>query len=911
MPDMEIFVGAPLETITAVTTQERGLLSYESRFCPDGQDPYTMVQWKTVDVSLKDQDTGAVIFEQFGVEVPITWSERAALIVAQKYFYGKEGTPERETSVRQVVARVVNRIRLWGLEQNYFVCAEDAEAFAADLAYLLLTQRGAFNSPVWFNLGIDARQQQVSACFINSVDDCMSSIAALQETETIIFKQGSGSGVNLSALRSSKERLSGGGIASGPVSFMRGFDAWAGIVKSGGGTRRAAAMRVLNADHPDIVEFVTCKAEQEHVAQLLVKAGLSAHFDDPKGAYALIRFQNANHSIRVTDEFMTKVLYAIEHPDEEVLWDLHAVVTEEVTERIPILALWEKICQAAWSCGDPGIQFDSTFNAWHTCPSDGRINSTNPCGEFAFLDNSACNLASLNLMRFRKIDGTLDIEALKQAVDVFVLAQDILIDKADYPTAAIKSNSMKYRPLGLGYANLGAYLMSIGVPYDSDAGRQIASDVTSVITSQAYLASVNLALVRGPFEAYDRNRAAMLEVMRKHMTSAQERDLGSVSIWDEVIEQGALHGFRNSQVTLCAPTGTISFMMDCDTTGIEPEASLYKMKSLVGGGTVVMENRIVEMALDKLTYQPPARREIMRYLARHKHLDGCSQLLKEHLAVFDCAIPSAGKRVLSPMAHVKMLAAIQPFISGSISKTVNLPNESTPEQIGEIYIKAWQRGIKNIAVYRDNCKKSQPLITAVAAPAVEEATPRIVRRKLANHQTNMHRIRFAFQNIKGYILATPYEDTGMPGEIFVRLSKEGSTMQGLVDGWAQSISYCLQYGVPLEVLVQKFSHTKFEPMGYSTDPDIRFAHSIYDAIVRKLGAVFLHTQMSNGHTDSEVPAEEGFIVENDTDPELEVHTIAPVGSYMDAPPCTECGAIMVRNGSCYSCSTCGATSGCS
>lgn len=911
MQDMESLVGTVPETVTSVIVQERGRLSYESRFCPDEQDPYTMVQWRTTDVSLKDQETGVVIFEQRDVEVPVTWSDRAALIVAQKYFYGKEGTPERESSVRQVVARVVNRIYAWGLDQGYFATKEDAIAFSADLAYLLLTQRGAFNSPVWFNLGIDVRQQQVSACFINAIEDNMASIAALQETETVIFKQGSGSGVNLSVLRSSKERLSGGGIASGPVSFMRGFDAWAGIVKSGGGTRRAAAMRALNADHPDIVEFVTCKAEQEHVAQLLVKAGLSAHFDDPKGAYALIRFQNANHSIRVTDAFMTKVLYAIEHPDEEVLWDLHAVVTGDVTERIPIMALWEKVCQAAWSCGDPGIQFDSTFNAWHTCPSDGRINSTNPCGEFAFLDNSACNLASLNLMRFRKPDGTLDIEALKQAVDVFVLAQDILIDKADYPTAAIKANAITYRPLGLGYANLGAYLMSIGVPYDSDAGRQIASEVTSVITAQAYLASVNLSVTRGFFEAYDRNRAAMLEVMRKHTTLAQERDLGSVSIWDEVMEQGGLHGFRNSQVTLCAPTGTISFMMDCDTTGIEPEASLYKVKSLVGGGTVVMENRIVDMALEKLTYHSAVRKDILRYLARHKHLDGCPALLKEHLPVFDCAIPSAGKRVLNPMAHVKMLAAIQPFISGSISKTVNLPHDATPAQIGDIYIRAWQRGIKNIAVYRDNCKKSQPLITVVAAPAVEESAPRIVRRKLANHQTNMHRIRFAFQNIKGYILATPYEDTGMPGEIFVRLSKEGSTIQGLVDGWAQSISYCLQYGVPLEVLVQKFSHTKFEPMGYSADPDIRFAHSIYDAIVRKLGAVFLHTQMSNGHTDSDAAVEEGFIVENDTDPEMEVRTLAPVGSYMDAPPCTECGAIMVRNGSCYSCSTCGATSGCS
>lgn len=873
---------------------------YEAHFCPEGQDPYTLVQWRLVDVCLREQPSNDIIFEQKDVEVPATWSDRAALIVAQKYFYGKEGTAERETSVRQVVGRVTERIFIWAVEQGYFETKDDARAFVNDLVYLLLTQRGAFNSPVWFNLGVDARQQQISACFINAIEDDMTSIAALQSVETTIFKQGSGSGVNLSNLRSSKERLSGGGIASGPVSFMRGYDAWAGVVKSGGGTRRAAAIRILNADHPDSLEFVTCKAEQEHVAHLLIKAGLSKEFDDPKGAYALVRYQNANHSLRVTDEFMTRVVYALEHPEEEVLWDLHTVTTGEVTERVPILLLWEKVCQAAWSCGDPGLQFDTTVNRWHTCPTDGSIQASNPCGEFAFLADSACNLASLNLMRFRGVDGRLDIEALRHATRVFLMAQEVLVDRADYPTPLIKKNSMRYRPLGLGYANLGAYIMSIGLPYDSEDARHIASEVTSVITAEAYLTSVKLAMAKQPFEAYTQNCAAMLNVMQQHLAAAEERSLESVGLWEEVVEKGTQHGFRNAQATLCAPTGTISFMMDCDTTGIEPEASLYKVKTLVGGGTVVMENRIVEMALEKLTYQSQSRKEILRYLARHKHLDGCPQLLKEHLPVFDCAIPSAGKRVLSPQAHIKMVAAIQPFISGAISKTVNLPHSTTPEQIGETYIESWKQGIKHVTVYRDNCKKSQPLITAVAT--VEEEPLTAVRHKLADHQTNMHRIKFRFSSVKGYVLVTPYEDTGMPGEIFVRLSKEGSTIQGLVDGWAQSISYCLQYGVPLEVLVQKFSHTKFEPAGYSGDPDIKYAHSIYDAITRKLAAVFLKQPITNGHA----PEDDDFAT-HDT---IESALLSKVGDY-DSPPCSECGAIMQRNGSCYVCPTCGINSGCS
>jgi len=878
-------------------------LVYQPMFCPEGQDPYTMVEWKTADAILKDHETGEVIFHQENVEAPVTWSDRAIRIVAQKYFYGKLGTDNREHSVRQIVERVVTTTRTWLVARGYFD-EDNVDAFCNDLTYLLLTQRGAFNSPVWFNLGIEAREQQVSACFINSVADNMDAIAALQRHETAIFKQGSGSGVNLSTLRGSVEHLSGGGIASGPVSFMRGYDAWAGIVKSGGGTRRAAAMRILNADHPDIVDFVECKSVEESIAQLLIKAGLSADFDDPKGAYAKVHFQNANHSVRVTDDFMAKVVYALEHPDEEVLWELKAVKTGEITDRIPVLKLWKSICDACWSCGDPGLQFDTTTNKWHTCPSNGRINASNPCSEFVFLDDSACNLASLNLMKFRKPDGMMDTVALRKATEIFIIAQEALVDNASYPTEEIGRNSRRYRPLGLGYANLGAYLMSIGVPYDSDEGRQVAAEFASMITAEAYCTSARLAAHKGPFDGFDSNRAAMLNVIQQHMTAASDADLGSLGIWEQALELGQLHGYRNAQVSLLAPTGTISFLMDCDTTGIEPEASLYKVKHLVGGGTVVMENRIIDMALEKLTYNKQARGSIMQYLGTHKHLDGCPHILDEHLPVFDCAIPSAGTRCLSADAHLKMTGAVQPFLSGAISKTINLPNHATPKMIGQALIRAWKNGLKAVAVYRDGCKQSQPLITAVTQKVhEEEVKPRAVRRKLANHQMNMHRMRFRFGEVKGYILATPYEDTGMPGEIFVKLSKEGSTISGLVDGWAQSISYNLQYGVPLEDLIRKFSHTKFEPSGYSSDPDIKFAHSIYDAIMRKLAAVFLDPVSNGVHADIEEA------VKAAVDPPSTGNG-ARLDTGIDNPPCMLCGALMTRNGTCYNCPVCGGTSGC-
>lgn len=878
-------------------------LEYEPFFCPEGQDPFKMVEWQRTDAVLKDSE-GNIIFEQKDVEAPTSWSDRAVRIVAQKYFRGKLGTSKRETSVRQIVGRVVAKIEGWVHQQGYFKSRDDVRTFGNDLTYLLLTQRGAFNSPVWFNLGVESEPQQCSACFIQAVNDDMRSIAELQMDETMVFKLGSGSGSNLSSLRSSREYLRGGGTASGPVSFMKGFDAWAGVIKSGGKTRRAAKMVILNADHPDIEEFVGSKVKEEKKAAALIAAGYSDDFDDPEGAYASVFFQNANHSVRVTDEFMEQVEYALENPDEEVLWDLYTVLDGEVAARIPIRELWHQICEAAWFCGDPGLQFDTTTNEWHTCPTDGRINASNPCSEFVFLDDSACNLASLNVLKYRKPEGGFDREAFCKAVDIFITAQEAMVDMAHYPTEKITENSKTFRPLGLGYANLGAYLMSIGLPYDSQEGRRVAAELTSMMTARAYYQSAQLSRVRGPFSGYERNRAAMLNVIEKHRQAAASQSLESVSLWDDAFEAGDEYGYRNAQVTLLAPTGTIGFLMDCDTTGVEPEASLYKVKKLVGGGELVMENRIVELALEALGYEPNKQAKILRWLADYKCLDGCPVLASKHIPIFDCAIPSAGKRVLSVGAHIRMTAAVQPFLSGAISKTMNVPFNTTVEQMGEAFLEAWRLGTKAVALYRDGCKRSQPLITAARKKQEVAENPQPVRKKLKDHQTNQHRIKFKFGNIKGYMLVTPFEDTGQPGEVFVKLAKEGSTIQGLVDGWAQAMSFCLQYGVPLRTLVDKFSHTKFEPSGFSEDPDVRFAHSIYDALVRKLAAVFCNDVVPNGlEPDEPTPIR---VVE-------EVKTQSASGQLgtLDNPACTTCGAITVNSGAnCYKCPVCGTASGC-
>ena len=875
---------------------------YEPEFCLSSQDPFTMVGWKRVDAIIKDTVANKEIFRQDSVEAPDTWSDRAIRIAAQKYFRGQLGDEDREDSIRTLVTRVVDRIRKWGLEQKYFNTYEEADAHRNDLAYLLLTQHGAFNSPVWFNVGVEGEPQQVSACFIQSVEDDMRAIARLQMDETMVFKLGSGSGSNLSNLRSSKEPLRGGGTASGPVSFMRGFDAWAGVIKSGGKTRRAAKMVILNADHPDIVGFVESKSIEEYKAKLLIDAGLAEDFDDPNGAYASIGFQNANHSIRVTDDFMQKVEYAQAHPDEDVMWDLRAVCNGEIIERLPVLTLWKLICDATWSCGDPGIQFDTTINAWHTCPTDDRIHASNPCAEFMFLNDSACNLASLNILKFRGQDSIFDSARFMKAVETFIVAQEIMVGKAHYPTAAIEENSHHYRPLGLGYANLGAYLMSIGMAYDSDEGRRMAAEITSMMTAKAYEVSAKLAQVKGPFDGYERNSAAMLQVINKHRQAAEDQNLESEWYWDNTLKMGREHGFRNAQVTLLAPTGTIGFLMDCETTGVEPESSLYKVKHLVGGGTVVMENRIVDTALEALGYAESERLTILKYLANKEVMEGCPSLRIKDLPVFDCAIPSKGKRSLSVDAHLKMTAAVQPFLSGAISKTMNMPNNVTPTAIGEAFQRAWKLGLKSTTVYRNSCKRSQPLVTSVTMPERTKDTvqPLPVRRRLKDHQTNVHRIKFRFGEVKGYLIVTPYEDTGLPGEIFVEWSKEGSTISGLVDGWAQSISYNLQFGVPLRTLVSKFAHTKFEPSGFSPDPDIRNVSSIYDFVMRKLAAVFLDEPVSNGHI------QEAF---SDLD-----HTpVAPLpaDTNIDNPPCTTCGTLMQRSGAnCFKCPLCGTSPGC-
>lgn len=886
--------------MTKKTTIKSHRPDWTSFFCSDEHPVEVHTRWKNVDVELKNKG-GDIVFRQT-VEVPETWSYRAALIVAQKYFYGKDN--KRESSVSQLIGRVTGTIKKWLIEQDYFSAAS-AEAFRNDLAYLLYNQYGSFNSPVWFNLGVPGREQQVSACFINSVQDNMESIAELQTTETLIFKRGSGSGVNLSTLRSSHEHLSNGGTASGPVSFMKGYDSWGGVVKSGGGTRRAAAIRILNIDHPDIMEYITCKTEEEKIARILIENGLDSHFDNPKGAYAYTRFQNANHSVRITDQFMAKLTAALSAPvsHDTRKQALYAVTTGECLEEIPVIKLWQAICEAAWACGDPGLQFHDTINRYNTCRNDGEINASNPCSEFVFLDDSACNLASLNLMRFRKEDGSFDIDTFEKVVEIFTIAQDALVSKADYPTEKIAANSNQYRPLGLGFSNLGAYLMSVGIPYDSDDGRLFAAAVSSLMTSRAYMTSKQLASYMGTFPAYKKNKKAMQQVIQKHIaavpvTGAETSDVWkrAESNWDWITAIKC--GFRNAQVTLLAPTGTISFMMDCETTGIEPALSLSFNKTLVGGGSIRMASKSAELALKHIGYDGLQTKIILEYMQQHRHVDNCKALHSSDAAIFDCSLPVPGEnnRILTPMAHVKMLAAVQPSISGSISKTVNLPHGATIEDVSNIYYKAWDMGLKSVAIFRDGCKMSQPLNTRAKkqAPVQKSNThfvgTRGVRRKLADHQANGHRIRFRFGETKGYIQANPYEDTGMPGEIFVQISKEGSTISGLVDGWAILVSLGLQYGIPLEAICKKFKYMKFEPSGYSTDPDIKYGHSIYDVIARKLEALFL----SNG-----LPSES-------TTPEIQK---APVESF-SSPPCPECGSLTIRSGACYSCPTCGSTTGC-
>src|SRR5438105_23906 len=752
-------------------------LRFERYFTPPDSHAYDLIEWERRTAAITSEK-GQIIFEQKDVEVPRSWSQLAINVVAQKYFRGSPGSPERETSVRQIVDRVVETLATWGREGSYFATDEDADNWSEELRFLLVTQHASFNSPVWFNIGVPGRQQQPSACFMNSVQDSMESILELVKTEGVLFKFGSGTGTNLSILRSSKEQLSGGGTASGPVSFMKGYDSFAGSIKSGGTTRRAAKMVILNADHPDVLDFIRSKAEEEKKAWALIEAGYNAGFNVPGGAYDSVQFQNANHSVRVTDDFMRAVL-----DDKE--WKTKAVVDGRTIETHKARGMWREIADAAWICGDPGLQFDTTIQDWNVVPNTGRINATNPCSEFVFLDDTACNLLSLNLMKFQNDQGTFDVERFQHAVDVCFTGQEILVSNASYPTPAIGKNSEALRPLGLGYANIGALLMSMGLAYDSDEGRRFAGAITSIMTGRAFAQSARMAQVKGPFSEYSKNREPMLRVMEKHRAAAYQLSTSqeaaevvtaAQTTWDDAVKLGRAHGYRNAQATVLAPTGTIGLMMDCDTTGIEPDLALVKYKKLVGGGLLKIVNNTVPAALRKLGYDEIKVKEIVEYIDENDTIEGAPHLQDEHLKVFDCAFkPVKGTRSIAPMGHVRMMAAVQPFISGSMSKTVNLPTDATVEDIQQTYVESWKLGLKCIAIYRDGCKRSQPLPQSMdkekkdAAP--QEVEYRAVRRKLPDERKALTH-KFDIAGHEGYLTVGPYED-GMPGEQFVTMAKEG------------------------------------------------------------------------------------------------------------------------------------------
>ena len=890
-------------------------------FSRAGVNPYDEVEWELRTASITNEK-GKVVFEQTGVEIPKAWSQMATNVVVSKYFRGPLGTPKREQSVRQMIGRVVNTITQWGLKDGYFAAQEDAQAFADELTHILLHQKACFNSPVWFNCGIEERPQ-CSACFILSVDDTMESILDWYRKEGIIFKGGSGSGVNLSRIRSSKEQLAGGGTASGPVSFMKAADASAGVLKSGGKTRRAAKMVVLNVDHPDIEEFIKCKVEEEKKAWALIEAGYDSSLDGP--AYGSVFFQNANNSVRVSDEFMQAV-------QEDREWKTRYVTSGEVCGTYKARDLLRMIAESTYFCGDPGMQYDTTINDWHTCSNTARINASNPCSEYMHLDNSACNLASLNLLKFLRDDGVFDTESFRRTVDIIVLAQDILVDNSSYPTAEITANAHAFRELGMGYANLGALLMSLGLAYDSDAGRGYAAAITALMSGEGYLQSTRIAGATGPFAGYEVNRQPMLRVLNKHRSQAYKISPSHVPLdlltaareaWDQTCGEAEKYGVKNSQISVLAPTGTIAFMMDCDTTGVEPDIALIKYKKLVGGGLLKIVNNTVPRALKRLGYDVKQIQEIMEYIEEHETIEGAPHIKDEDLAVFDCAFkPANGSRSIHYMGHIKMMGAVQPFISGAISKTINMPAEVAVEEIVQAYIEAWKLGLKAVAIYRDGSKRTQPLNTSkdkeerIAAVEAKETRP--FRRKLPDERRSITH-KFDIAGHEGYITAGMYED-GQPGEIFITMSKEGSTISGLMDSFATAISMALQYGVPLRVLVDKFSHMRFEPSGFTKNPDIPMAKSIMDYIFRWLATKFL-----DGNAQQEV----GIVREEtgDTTPSKKLLNLpaqaprggAPVAGIssitslyqQDAPPCPDCGAIMVRSGACYKCMNCGAVSGCS
>jgi ribonucleoside-diphosphate reductase alpha chain len=912
-------------------------LEYERYFSKEGVDPFDEVEWDLRSAVI-GSEKGEVVFEQRDVEIPRFWSQQATNIVVSKYFRGQMGSPERERSVKQLIGRVVDTITEWAVKQKYFATDEDLSAFSDDLKHLLVYQKSAFNSPVWFNVGFE-KAPQCSACFINSVQDTMESILGLAKTEGMLFKFGSGTGSNLSNIRSSQELLAGGGTASGPVSFMKGFDAFAGVIKSGGKTRRAAKMVILNAEHPDIEEFINCKVEEEKKAWALIDAGYDGSFTGV--AYGSVFFQNSNNSVRVTDEFMRAVL-------DDGEWTTKAVKDGSPVKTFKARDLMRQIAEGTWVCGDPGMQFDTTINDWHTCPNTARINASNPCSEYMFLDDTACNLSSINLMKFVKPEGEakdageFDVVGFEKACRTMIVAQEILVDNASYPTPAIEKNSHAYRPLGLGYANLGALLMSRGLPYDSDGGRDYAGTITAIMHGAAFAESSRVARDHGgPFSGYEKNKEPMMRVMRKHRAAIKDIDKTNVpkdmleaakAVWDEVIEMGEQHGFRNAQATVLAPTGTIGFMMDCDTTGVEPDIALVKYKKLVGGGMMKIVNQTVPMALKKLGYSQPQIKEIIEYIDENETIEGAPHVKEPHQAVFDCAFkPMRGTRSIHYMGHVRMMGATQPFLSGAISKTVNVPKHATVEDIQQAYIDSWRIGAKAVSIYRDGSKRTQPLNTSKAAimaagvltpDAVAAAGPR--RHKLPDER-NAITHKFDIAGHEGYITVGLYED-GMPGEIFLVMAKEGSTISGFADAFAQAISYALQYGVPLQELVNKFSHVRFEPSGMTRNPDVRFAKSIVDYIFRWMAAKFLSPEaqfragVNNREEVTTTPEQLALDVKATAAASGSATAVSSAPSAAksqstfanqeDAPPCSTCGSIMVRSGACYKCSNCGTTSGC-
>ncbi len=978
--------GAP-QTLTPDTSTSEAL-AVSRYFTTPGVHPFDSVEWELRDARIGFG--GTISFEQENVEFPTTWSQNATNIVAQKYFRGKLDSPARERSVKQMIGRVSGTIADWGRQRGYFASAEDGDAFEAELTYILLHQMAAFNSPVWFNVGFE-EQPQCSACFILSVEDTMDSILDWNTREGRIFRGGSGSGINLSNIRGSMETLSKGGTASGPVSFMRGADAWAGTIKSGGKTRRAAKMVVLNVDHPDIREFIWCKAKEEDKARALAKAGFDMSLDGD--GMKSIQYQNANNSVRLTDAFMQ----AVENGEP---WNLISRATgEPVGDPVDARELMHEIADAAWQCADPGVQYDTEINRWHTSPNSGRINASNPCSEYMHVDDSACNLSSLNLMKFRRPDGTFDVRTFEHAVDIMFLAQEIVVGPSSYPTEEIGVNARAFRQLGLGYANLGAFLMANGLPYDSDEGRGAAAAITSLMTGRGYLQSAKVAAAIGPYERYAENREGHNRVMRMHRDAsyaiADETCTdtalleASRTVWDEAVSHGELYGYRNAQATVLAPTGTISFLMDCDTTGVEPDFSLVKYKTLVGGGNMTIANRTVPLALQTLGYTPEQVGLIEAHVAEHNSMTGAPGLKAEHMPVFDVAV---GENAISYMGHITMMGAVQPFLSGAISKTVNMPEESTVEDIADAYVEAWRLGVKALAIYRDGSKNTQVLgnksaedkaeviadvaelaareglltpreVEAQIAAAVAEATaqaaaaeptapvppavamgqPAERRRMPRERQSITH--KFSIGGHEGYITCGMYED-GTVGEIFLTdIGKEGSTMRGMMNSFATAISISLQYGVPLETLVQKFAYMRFEPEGITQNPEIPFAKSMPDYIMRWLASRFLDAddQEELGILTPEVrrrkEAQDLGLSYTSSDtagpatpatPRIQPTSSAAAASRLtDSPPvvpaatgksnfgalelgpaCGQCGGMMQRTGSCYTCPSCGNNTGC-